>query len=171
MIRHQNKKSETPAQWDNFNKMTQEHFDDNGMIFGQPIRFIYKDVESGNNKSEDVPYADACNIIRGIQSQDKMIQLTKAGWMKTIDIKKFYSVPTITVKKTQIESSKQTPLFEKSFEELRKFLCDELVRLHDRTEITGLKDPRSIVFPKFLELKTKEELIEAWRKFNSEGRK
>jgi len=148
--------------------MNQQKFDDNGMTKNEPVRFVYKDVETGGNKSEDVLYGDASDIIEGKIAGDKMVNLPKAGWIQSFDIKKFYSVPTITVKKRAYSDNDfVVPIMERSHEDIKRFLAVEINRLQEKSKITGLPDPRLRVFPRLLGMRDRAQLVKEWGRFNS----
>lgn len=149
--------------------MKQEKFDDNGMTFGLPVRFIYKDVETEKVRTEDVPYTESYKIIEGKKEGNSMLQLPKAGWIESKAIKKFYSI--IPLRSMQYKPScikKGKSILDISEEDFKKFLGDEIIRLHDRTEITGIPDPRSRIYPIILNQKTHQQRIDMYLK-NSSG--
>lgn len=154
--------------------MNQTQLDDNGMMVDAPVRFIFKDIETGEVKAEIVPYKEANDVITGKASGSKMVQLPKSGWIEAFSIKKFYSLS-----KPQ-ESAKRTVARKFDFNladilwspekvdnpgaQFTDFLESETKRVNERTEITGIKDPRSKLYPRILSQPTHAARVEMYKK-------
>jgi len=151
----------------------QQNFDDNGMVENAPIRITFKDIESGTVKSEDVPYSKGSIIMIGKRNKNDMVNLPKAGWIKSSAIFKFSSVQ---------EKKKETYYYEKplseihkkkedmSIKELHDHLNFEIKRLSNRTERTGLPDPRISFFRDLVKIQEQKKLVDTWNAYIRAGK-